>query len=642
MRKIARVLVFPKGGHLWLVVCLLFGMTPAFAQSDTLLLQEVEVAAQIFARTASGIHIETKKTDDAFFSAGQTVGEWLNSRSALVMRGNGPGSSYGVSLRGGNSSQSQLLLNGIPFDNPSLAQADISLLPAAIFTDAALYRGSSGALLGNASVGGTIFLDTRLAGQEPGFRQTFTAGSFGAFGSSTVATYGRGLWQGRTAVYFQEAQNDFDRPHPHDRNRSEPQPEAYFRTRGLQQNLVYLPENGDVLDFSIWLNETNRKLPPTLSQLRSTESQNDQNARLQLGYLTRFGIVKIDSRVATDYGFLNYSNARSGLDDDSDFTTLHAQSSASGKTGKFTWNTTAIYRRSEAITSNYNRRELRESPALVAGVDYTFYENKSKIAFAGRAEWLNGQALPLLPSLGISHRMSELLSFRGSASRVYRLPGLNDLFWSPGGNPDLRPESGWSQELGFDLGGAFAKSRWTVSVTGFNRQIEDWIIWTPGAGYWSPVNLRKVWSRGGELHGSMTNLIGRWRLTHTAESTFARSTHTASVSAGEDRLIGKQLIYIPEWSNFYSEEIAFRQYSLIGLLHHQSARYTTTDNARQLDPYLIADLEALVKFDSEKFQFSASAAVRNLFDTDYQVAANRPMPGRYFTIGLSIHYKHNN
>lgn len=635
-------MVFPNRGNLWLIVCLLFGVSPAFAQSDTLLLQEVEVAAQTFSRTAAGIHLETKKTDDAFFSAGQTVGEWLGTRSALVLRGNGLGSSYGVSLRGGNSSQSQILINGIPFENPSLAQADISLLPAAIFTDAALYRGSSGALLGNASVGGSIFLDTRLAGQEPGMRQTFNAGSFGAFGSSTVAQYGWGKWQGRTAIYFQEAENDFYRPHPHDRSRMERQPEAYFKTRGVHQNMVRLSANGDVLDFSFWLNETDRNLPPPLSQISSTESQNDQNARLQLGYRTQLGRIKLDSRMGYDYGSLNYTHVRGGIDDDSDFQTIHAQTTASAEIGKFSWKTTAIYRHTEAITSNYAQRELRTSPAFVAGVDYSFHENASKIAVAARAEWLNGKALPLLPTIGITHRASDLISFRGSAGRVYRLPGLNDLFWSPGGNPNLRPESGWSQELGFDLDGVFAKSRWTASVTGFNRQIDDWIIWTPGAGYWSPVNLRQVWSRGGEVHASMSNPMGRWRLTHTIESTFARATHTASSRSGEDRLIGKQLIYIPEWSNFFSEEIAFRQYSLIGLVHHQSARYTTTDNARQLDPYLIADLEALVNFDTDRFQFTASAAVRNLFDTAYQMAANRPMPGRYFTLGLSINYKHNN
>ncbi len=635
-------MVFPNGGQLWLIFWLLTSTATTFAQSDTLQLMAVEVAAQTFARTAAGIHLETIQTDEAFFSAGQSVGEWLGSRSALVMRGNGPGSSYGVSLRGGNSSQSQILLNGIPFDNPSLAQADISLLPAAIFTDAALYRGSSGALLGNASVGGSIFLDTRLAGQEPGFRQTFTAGSFGAFGSSTLVTYGRGRWQGRTTVYFQEARNNFDRPHPHDRNSTEPQPEAYFRTRGLQQNHTYLSGNGHELDFSLWINETDRNLPPTNSQLSSTESQKDQNVRIQVGHRFRKGIVKFDSRVAYDYGFLNYTHVRSGLDEDSDFNTLHVQSSAFAETGKFTWKTTAIYRRSEAITSNYDKREIRSSPAVVGGMDYAFNENESKIALAARAEWLNGRALPLLPTMGITHRISELLSFRGSASRVYRLPGLNDLFWSPGGNPNLRPESGWSQEAGLDLGGAFAKSGWTVSVTGFNRQIDDWIIWTPGAGYWSPVNLRKVWSRGGEVQASMTNPIGKWQLRHTAESTFARSTHTASARSGEDQLIGKQLIYIPEWSNFFSEEISYGPYSLNGLVHHQSARYTTTDNARQLDPYLIADLEALVKFDTDQFQFSASAAVRNLFDTEYQMAANRPMPGRYYSIGLSIQYKSNN
>ncbi|MBK6947561.1 MAG: TonB-dependent receptor [Haliscomenobacter sp.] len=66
-----------------------------------------------------------------------------------------------------------------------------------------------------------------------------------------------------------------------------------------------------------------------------------------------------------------------------------------------------------------------------------------------RQEIVGGTPAPIVPALGVDYQIHPNLLVKGSASRNYRLPTLNDRFWAPGGNPDLLPESGWSQELGF-------------------------------------------------------------------------------------------------------------------------------------------------------------------------------------------------
>ncbi|MFN2424115.1 MAG: hypothetical protein ABR572_10110, partial [Cryomorphaceae bacterium] len=119
-----------------------------------------------------------------------------------------------------------------------LAQADLSLLPGFLFSDIGILSGPSAALLGNASVSGTLFLDRRPGGgEEPVLSQKLMAGSFGEFGSGTALNYGEGRLSANTSVYFREAQNDFERTLPN--GSVEAQPNAYFRTRGVQQSVAY-------------------------------------------------------------------------------------------------------------------------------------------------------------------------------------------------------------------------------------------------------------------------------------------------------------------------------------------------------------------------------------------------------------------
>jgi iron complex outermembrane receptor protein len=182
------------------------------------------------------------------------------------------------------------------------------------------------------------------------------------------------------------------------------------------------------------------------------------------------------------------------------------------------------------------------------------------------------------------------------------------------------------------------KSVWKFSATGFNREVRNWIVWIPQSGLWSPENLKRVWSRGLELNGTVEQVAGEFKFIHMAELGYVQSTHQGAASKPSPS-DGKQLIYVPVWSNFFSETIQYRQWNLMAIVRHQSERFTNTDNTRNLDPFFIADLEIAYSRAFRRWDLAASVAIRNLFDQDYQLAANRPMPGRYFALGLQFAYK---
>ncbi|MDV7399099.1 TonB-dependent receptor, partial [Arthrospira platensis SPKY1] len=87
-----------------------------------------------------------------------------------------------------------------------------------------------------------------------------------------------------------------------------------------------------------------------------------------------------------------------------------------------------------------------------------------------RQELVDGAFTPIAPSLGLERPLTNWLSLKARFSRNYRLPTFNDLYWQPGGNPDLLAESGWSQEATAAARIKIRRQQWQLSLTGFNRQ----------------------------------------------------------------------------------------------------------------------------------------------------------------------------
>ena len=87
-------------------------------------------------------------------------------------------------------------------------------------------------------------------------------------------------------------------------------------------------------------------------------------------------------------------------------------------------------------------------------------------------------------------------------SRNFRFPTLNDLYFLPGGNPDLKKEHG----ISYDGGVSFAVGRGGSyslhgEATWFDSYIDDWIVWLPTfKGFWTPKkNIKEVHAYGVEL-----------------------------------------------------------------------------------------------------------------------------------------------
>jgi hypothetical protein len=72
--------------------------------------------------------------------------------------------------------------------------------------------------------------------------------------------------------------------------------------------------------------------------------------------------------------------------------------------------------------------------------------------------------------------------------------------------------------------------------------MENWIIWLPNGGFWSPQNLMRVWSRGAETNTSYQLNLKRIKLFSNFKTSYVLSENTAS-ALNSDASLNKQLIY---------------------------------------------------------------------------------------------------
>lgn len=617
----------------------LLGMFSGFAhaQVDTLLIGQVEIVGHTFQEDLVGIQLEELQPTDAPLSLGQSLDNWLANRTNLVLRGYGPGSSYGISIRGSSTSQTQVLVNGIPFENPGLATSDVSTLPNAIFSGMSLYRGSAAAYLGNAAIGGSILMQTDEVETREILTQNFSVGSFGNLSSVSKMQYGTRRFSGTTRVYFNKAENDFLRPDPLNKNEEIRQTNAAFQTAGIAQDLNFYGKGNAKGHVFLWAGDTRREIPPIKSRTEAETTQRDQTYRAQGTFETQFQSIDIKVNTAIDHGQLNYFDPAAGLDEDSEYTTFHAQTELRKTFGNFRVFALGIYRDSYVLTENYDGAQRRVSPALVGGVNTSFWKSRTKMSLVLRQEFLNGDALPVVPVISLEQKIAEPLYLTLSAGKAYRLPGLNDLFWSPGGNPDLKPESGWFQEVGINFDEKYDHSKLAVGVSGFHRLIENWIQWIPGGNYWSPRNIKKVRSRGVEGYVRLENTFGSLVFETKASATYAQSTNLQAAFEG-DQSVDKQLIYMPFWSAIFQESISLK--NQLVKLHfigkYTGERFTTADNLRSLDPFFTFDIECVSDLKIKDLPLSIFAAARNIFDVEYQLQTSHYMPGINFEVGVQL------
>ena len=135
--------------------------------------------------------------------------------------------------------------------------------------------------------------------------------------------------------------------------------------------------------------------------------------------------------------------------------------------------------------------------------------------------------------------------------------------------------------------------------------------------------------------------LGRkWVLYMDASWARTRSVNHGTPMGENDQAVGKQLVYVPEYSSTVTGRLSWKGYSLTYKYNYYSERFTTSSNdpgcVYRLGSYYMSDvyLEKGLRF--KIADLSLKFCIYNLFNEEYESVLSRPMPQQNYGFFIGI------
>jgi len=397
------------------------------------------------------------------------------------------------------------------------------------------------------------------------------------------------------------------------------------------QDFYFKIKPNQILSTHFWLQQSKRQIPPTTVQVRSEARQNDAATRIILDWKNIQNRYLLNTKVGFFKEKLDYFDEQIGLEAPSGFSTFLFDFELDffiNNQHKIAFGTT--HNLTKAKANNYIENPTEYRAALFA--NYIFDINKWNGKIAIRQEMVDGVFVPITPLVGIERNIGKHFLAKAKVSRNYRLPTLNDRFWTPGGNIDLLAENGWSEEATLAFQKQQKKWKIDISTTAFNRNMNNWIMWIPldNQGFWSANNVAKVWSRGLENRLKFEQSINAFQYQISIGYNWVRSTNEIAI---ERPAIPKnqQLYYTPEHQLFGNLKLKYKDFN-VTYFHQFTGE--TIGIGENLPSYDIGNLQIGYALKMDDFNGQILLNIQNIWNTEYFIVERRPMAGRIF--GVSI------
>lgn len=283
------------------------------------------------------------------------------------------------------------------------------------------------------------------------------------------------------------------------------------------------------------------------------------------------------------------------------------------------------------FSAGFNWYQDDISDSASDSVSFTEYQRNNRAIFAS-AQYQQGAVLvnanirrdeqsqfgdKTTYSIATGFTLSEQWQLTLSHGTGFRAPTFNDLYSPFGGNVNLVPET--SKQTEVSLQGKFHGI--TLKTTAFQNDVDNLIVWTaddPQGWVWTPKNLQQTRNQGLEIE-----LGGEWWGWTQAFNLTLLET--------EDRLTGAPLPQRAQQSAFWQLQKDWDQWFVQLELEYRGDRQTGVIG-QELPSYALWRVAAQYEI-SDSLQLNAK--VTNLLDKTYQSVPSYLAPERQLYIGLS-------
>ncbi len=607
---------------------------------DTIAIEGIVVNSKL-QRFSSSLSLKVIPASELQQSKHLVLSDMLSAISNITVNSYGQGGVSTATLRGLGSYHTAILWNGINLQSPMTGGVNLSIIPVNFIDQLAIQYGGNGALFGSGAIGGSIHLSNILElgkGNSAEVYQTY--GSYHTIFTGVNYTYSGLKFASSIRIFYSETDNDYrfhnttkiGKPY-------ENQVNSNSNKNGLMQNFVYQLTKTNKLSSSIWLQNAFNRYPPMMTASSNREKDYNSFFRSVVQWSSTHNKIDINTKASYFYDIQRYRNP--GIEDTSNHYSKNGiiESEAIIKLNQYHNIETGINVNNERVTST-NYPSTKERTRSSASVTYRYTNIEGRLdCYAGLREEIVGyRQNPITWSIGSRIKLTQRFILRSNISRNYRIPDMNDLYWSGYlsiGNPNLKPEHGYSEEIGLDYLLNSCNSSFITKLSAFNSNVNEWIIWlqdNTGDNNWSPVNAKKVWSRGVDASISVSNNLHKWQWGFDLMGTGTISTTEESAIKSD---IGKQLPYTPKIKANGSFFLCYKSYK-VKYNHSYTGKRSTPYSNLNIQPYDIASISFEKTFDGHAFSIKSFLRIDNLFNKEYQVMVWYPMPLRSYQLGVSI------
>ena len=558
-----------------------------------------------------------------------SVDEALRNVPGVQIRRSGSyGKTSSISIRGANSNQVQVLVDGVRVKSPTLGQVDLSDISPDLIEKIEIIRGSQSTIYGADAIGGVVNIITRRGKGGPvqvSVQQE--AGNYDTWVSrATVDGAWKFLHYALAGSYF-ESNGQFQNDDTEEKAISGrvgatlPWDSALDFIFRWNKNDLGVPVKGvfpGPQPFNPVIN------PNARSQSESTLFSLEGKSRPVSWWETRGRL----SRYENSAGF------QDPVDQAGDFPTF-SQVKVIRREAEWV-NSFFIGKWSTSSVGLEHRREIGENRNTFKAVTETqsvFFEQQ--LRFFERLFLTGGFRVEDNSIWGTTTTERGSVAFliketgtrlRGSAGTGFRAPTFNDLFFPGFGNPDLQPEDSLSWDAGVDQ--KLWNDRIRLGLTYFHNDFTNLITCCtpiPTAPFGGPFNVGRARSQGIEFTGEVSllkNLVASLNYTYTDS---------------ENRTTGRPLPREPKhrWNVGLTWEPMARL-SLFTQVHVESEQFEPFGPAEN-GPYTRVDVGGTWRILERMGWFKKlelTARVQNLLNETYSEVRGFPALGINALVGL--------
>ncbi len=572
------------------------------------------------------------------------VGEALNLNPGIFIRDyGGAGGLKTISIRGTTSSQSKIFLNGIDLNSSQNSSFDLSLIPESIINSIETVRGGLSVIHGSNSMGGIVNIITNYT---PNIEGKLSYSSYNDIVANIKIPLH--LYDNNLITHLSYCQADGNYPFTSNQfgeNIEFKRTNSAFKQLNLSMSTVKEFSNSE-LSLFLLNNFSERGVPGSVIQGRVENTLAELNEAKLFGILSlnnTYDKSKWDNSISVKLGYTLFSDPyQIGLNGQklrssfysNDYKFISKLNIESSFNHNFLLDVGLSNLKGEFLDSDDNYVG-RYNFSLAYNLDKFFhlFNDKDLSFFSGiRLDYFSDNDLGISPAFGLNYFIEVIKSnLQINISSNFRVPGFNELYYLNYGTKDLLPENSITANLTlntkyFDF--------ISLSVSTFFINTQNLIQSIPISPVrWSAQNIGKSINYGFEIFADLYIIPEYFKIiiNYTLQNPIDKT----------------------ENSHFYDKIIAYQplemlnSYLFLNLGNFDfniNSQYTSYRFALQsndlnsiLDNYLILNLGTSYNFDVYDINLTFQFNVKNVFDKNYAIIMNYPMPGR--TYKFSIIYR---